>query len=76
MVTPGRGLPIHDAPRSGAMHQRLLTDINNNDDVAAINTLYAFINECQAQRGRQLTNEQADLLIQQANYIIAFLQQE
>lgn len=40
----------------------------------AINKLQAFINECEAQRGKALTNEQADLLISKAQVIITLLQ--
>ena len=37
---------------------------------AALGKLNAFINECEAQRGKKLTEEQADYLIEQAEAII------
>lgn len=52
---------------------QLLDDVNGNNDAAALNTLYAFIASVEAQRGKKLTDEQADELIAQANLIIAFL---
>jgi len=39
----------------------------------AINKLGSFINEVEAQRGKKLTDEQADLLIEYANRIISVL---
>jgi len=50
-----------------------LDDVNENNDVAAINSLNAFINAVEAQRDNKLTNEQADTLIADANYIITLL---
>lgn len=50
-----------------------LDDVNQNNDVAAINSLHAFINAVEAQRGNKLTNEQADKLVADANNIIASL---
>ena len=50
-----------------------LDDVNKNNDVAAINSLNAFINAVEAQRDNKLTNEQADTLIADANYIITLL---
>ncbi len=47
-----------------------LTDLNDNNDVAALNSLYAFINNVEAQRGNQITNEQADVLIAAAQRVI------
>jgi parallel beta-helix repeat protein len=50
-----------------------LDDVNQNNDVAAINSLNAFINAVEAQRDNKITNEQADTLIADANYIITLL---
>jgi hypothetical protein len=38
--------------------------------VNAINMLEAFVNECEAQRGKELTYAQADELIEAAQVII------
>ena len=40
-----------------------LDDVNQNNDVAAINSLEAFINAVEAQRGVHLTDAQADQLV-------------
>jgi PKD repeat protein len=50
-----------------------LDDINQNNDSAAINTLTAFINAVEAQRGNNITIEQADILIAAAQQIITYL---
>jgi hypothetical protein len=50
-----------------------LDDVNQNNDVAAINSLNAFISAVEAQRGNKLTNEQADILVADANAIITLL---
>jgi hypothetical protein len=50
-----------------------LDDVNNNNDVAAINSLNAFINAVEAQRGNKITDEQADILIADATDIIYLL---
>ena len=50
-----------------------LDDINANNDVAAINALEAFINAVEAQRGKQITEMDADALIAMAEDIIAML---
>lgn len=47
-----------------------LDDVNTNNDVAAINTLNAFINAVEAQRGNKITDEDADTLIAAAQAII------
>lgn len=47
-----------------------LSDLNTNNDSAAINSLYAFINNVEAQSGNQLTVNQANTLIQEAQDII------
>ena len=55
----------------------LLTSINNaqksldkGNDGAAINQLRAFINKVEAQRGKKISDEDADMLIEYANSII------
>lgn len=50
-----------------------LTDLNQNNDVAAINSLQAFINAVEAQRGNKITSAQADTLIQYAQEILQSL---
>jgi probable HAF family extracellular repeat protein len=51
-----------------------LEDINQNNDVGAINTLQAFINAVEAQRGDKIPNEaDADTLIAAAQGIIDIL---
>jgi hypothetical protein len=50
-----------------------LDDVNQNNDVAALNSLNAFINAVEAQRNNKITNEQADILIEDAQYIIALI---
>ena len=43
--------------------------LNNGQENAAINELNAFINQVEAQRGKMITNEQADELIAEAQRI-------
>lgn len=50
-----------------------LDDVNANDNVAAINSLEAFINAVEAQRGNKIPEADADDLIAAANEIIALL---
>ncbi len=50
-----------------------LEDARAENDQAAINTLGAFINAVEAQRGKKISNEDADRLIGVAEEIIAFL---
>lgn len=50
-----------------------LDDLNENNDVAAINTLSAFINAVEAQRGDKITESQADALVAAAQAIIDYL---
>jgi parallel beta-helix repeat protein len=50
-----------------------LDDVNENNNVAAINSLNAFKNAVEAQRDGKLTGAQADELIAQADSIIAML---
>ncbi len=47
-----------------------LDDLNQNNDVAAINSLQSFINAVEAQRGKSLTDIQADELVNAAQAII------
>lgn len=51
-----------------------LDDLNENNDVAATNSLQAFINEVYAQRGNQISYSDADSLISKAQSIINLLQ--
>jgi hypothetical protein len=50
-----------------------LDDLNQHNDVAAVNALQAFINAVEAQRGKALTEAQADQLIDMAQAIISSL---
>jgi len=50
-----------------------LVDANVNNDGAACNSLAAFISAVQAQRGKKITNAQADELISSAQQIKAML---
>jgi hypothetical protein len=50
-----------------------LVDANENDDVAVCNSLAAFINAVEAQRGNKVTSAQADQLIAAAQEIQAML---
>lgn len=51
-----------------------LDDLNENNDVAALNSLYALINAVEAQRGRKLTDAQADSLVAAAQAVIAAIE--
>ncbi|MHC4394473.1 MAG: right-handed parallel beta-helix repeat-containing protein [Planctomycetota bacterium] len=53
-----------------------LEDINQNNDVAAINALQAFINAVEAQRGNKIPEADADDLIAAAQEIIDLLSSE
>jgi len=50
-----------------------LDDLNENNDVAAVNALNAFINAVEAQRGNKIPEEDADALIDAAQQIIDLL---
>lgn len=50
-----------------------LDDLKENNDVAAINALQAFINAVEAQRGKKISQEDADDLIAAAQEIIDLL---
>jgi Tol biopolymer transport system component len=53
----------------------VLEDANANNDDAAINVLYAFIYNVEAQRGKALSDAEADSLIADAQAIIDLLSQ-
>jgi hypothetical protein len=55
---------------------RSLDDSHKNNDVAAINGMWAFINSVEAQRGKELTEEEADSLIDAANAVLESLNEE
>jgi len=50
-----------------------LDDVNANNDVAAVNALDAFINAVEAQRGKKITDVEADTLIASAQAIVDLL---
>ena len=50
-----------------------LDDTNENNDGAALNSMYAFCSSIDAQRGKKLTEEQAAQLIEAGNGIISSL---
>jgi len=52
----------------------VLDDVNGNNDVAAANALDAFINAVEAQRGKKITDAEADQLIAAALAIIDLLE--
>jgi len=54
--------------------QGALDDLNENNDVAAINSLQAFINAVEAQRDKKIPGEDADALIAAAQALIDVLQ--
>jgi hypothetical protein len=54
--------------------QNAIQSLDNGQQNAAINKLNAFINEVQAQRGKKLTNGQADTLTSEAQRIINTIQ--
>lgn len=53
--------------------KQALIDINDNNDVAAVNVLLAFINAVEAQRGKQISDAEANDLITRAEEIISVL---
>jgi len=55
---------------------RALEDANEKNDVAAINSLQAFINAIEAQRGKKIPEADADALIAAALEIIDLLSAE
>lgn len=48
-------------------------DINENNDIAALNSIEAFINSVEAQRGEKITDGEADALILAAQDIMVLL---
>ena len=50
-----------------------LDDSNENNDAAALNSMYAFCNSVEAQRDKRLSDMQADTLIEAANAVIVAL---
>ena len=52
---------------------RVLDDVNENNDVAAIKSLEAFINLVEAQRGKQISDTDADALIADVLEIVELL---
>lgn len=52
---------------------KALEDVKENNDASAVNKLEAFISEVEAQRGKKLTDEQADALHGDAQAIIDLL---
>ena len=50
--------------------ENAIDSLNNNNTNAAVNKLGAFINQVEAQRGKKLTDEEADALIAAAQWII------
>ncbi len=50
-----------------------LEDDNDNNDAAAINSLEAFINTVEAQRGKKISESEADILVGAAQEIIDLL---
>ena len=50
-----------------------LDDVNEKNDIAAINALQAFINSVEAQRGINIADADADALIAAAQGLITFL---
>ena len=55
---------------------QLLEDINENNDVAAVNLLEAFINAVEAQYSKKISEADADALIAAAQEIIDLLSVE
>lgn len=56
--------------------EQALADLNENNDVAAINALGAFINAVEAQRGNKISEEDADKLIAAVQAIIAAIESQ
>ena len=50
-----------------------LASLDQGNDNAATNQLQAFINQVEAKRGKDLTDEEADLLISLAEEVIAHM---
>ena len=56
------------------MDNRAIDSLENGQDSAAVNKFEAFINQVQAQRGKKLTDEEADKLIADVQAIIDYVQ--
>ena len=56
-----------------ATAQKVLEDGNRKNDIAAANTLQAFIHCVRAQRGKKIAREDADALIAAAQEILDLL---
>jgi hypothetical protein len=52
---------------------RAIDDTNEKNDVAALNAMFAFINVVEAQKGKKLTDAQADRLLEIAAAIVSAL---
>ena len=71
---------IQDKPPNKKVQAKLdaalnaLDDLNSNNDIATSNSLNAFINAVEVQRGSELTDEQANILIESAQAIIAAIE--
>ena len=50
-----------------------LDDVNEQNDVAAVNSLYALINSVNAQRGNKISEADADALILSVTELINFI---
>ena len=50
--------------------ERALGDANENNDIAALNAMYAFCDNAEAQRGKKLASEDVDELLASANRVI------
>jgi len=59
----------------GKLHavEQALSDLRTNNDVAAVASLQAFIKEVEAQRGINLTNEEADSLVALALSVVELI---
>ena len=68
----GQGIENSLVAKLGAA-LRAVQDVNENNDVAAVNSLRAFINAVAAQRGNRIPEADADALIAQVQGIIALL---
>lgn len=53
--------------------RQALADFNQNNNDAAVNAMFAFISEVEAQRGRRITNAEADALVDKAEQVLAQL---
>jgi len=53
--------------------QQALEDLNQNNDISAINALEAFINEVEAQRGNKIPEADADAIVALAREVLELL---